>query len=655
MPDIALREVLRGPQGTLYGKNSVAGAVNINTYEPSATFQAAGSASVGDYGYERFFGTVSGPLSNNGKLRAGLSALYTDRDGFFKNVVTGRHLDNYSDYTLRGQLAYEDASFSLRAIADYADYNALRPVRVIRGVVTTLRNGQTVPRNFFERSAAAGYTPLPIDPYARLTDTNSPIVSKMTQGGVSAEANWFLPNITLTSISSYRSWKWRPSNDDDITALTVLAQAQWENDEQQVTQELRIASASARAVVFSAGLNYFWERTAGAGRQLFGSDAPMWILGSSSAVANAALNGFGITAQSMLRINSYAGYGQATWHVMPDLDLTGGFRYTYEEKTGVYSQDVAGAPIGSFTVAQQASIAATRAAFATGNAFQAATANSLLGGIATLSYRLRAGVLLYGTYSHGEKSAGINLSNLAVEVPKVVEPESVDNYEIGLKSTLLNGRLTLNADIFLMKDSNYQTTLLDTTRFAMYLANIPAVRSRGFELDLDAEIFEGFSGVVSAAYTDAIYESYPNAPAPFEDFTVVSGRLNTNITVDLSNRSLPAVSRWAFSLGGEYSRPLNGWGLSNIVGYAGIGEAFRSGYFVTSNLSMYSFVPGYDVTNVRIGLRAENRRWDLQVWSRNLFDRKYKITQAPLVFNSGAISAILGDPRTVGATLTMRY
>ena len=181
----------------------------------------------------------------------------------------------------------------------------------------------------------------------------------------------------------------------------------------------------------------------------------------------------------MLRINSYAGYGQATWHVMPDLDLTGGFRYTYEEKTGVYSQDVAGAPIGSFTVAQQASIAATRAAFATGSAFQAATANSLLGGIATLSYRLRAGVLLYGTYSHGEKSAGINLSNLAVGVPKVVEPESVDNYEIGLKSTLLNGRLTLNADIFLMKDSNYQTTLLDTTRFAMYLANIPAVRSAG--------------------------------------------------------------------------------------------------------------------------------------------------------------------------------
>jgi iron complex outermembrane receptor protein len=206
-----------------------------------------------------------------------------------------------------------------------------------------------------------------------------------------------------------------------------------------------------------------------------------------------------------------------------------------------------------------------------------------------------------------------------------------------------------------MKDSNYQTTLLDTTHFGIYLANIPAVRSRGVELDLNGEIFEGFSGVVSAAYTDAIYESYPNAPAPFEDFTVVAGRLNSNVTVDLSKRSLPAVSRWAFSLGGEYSRPLNGWGRSDIVGYAGIGEAFRSGYFTTSNLSMYSFVPGYDVTNVRIGLRAENGLWDLQLWSRNLFDRKYKITEAPLVFNSGALSTILGDPRTVGATLTMRY
>jgi iron complex outermembrane receptor protein len=209
--------------------------------------------------------------------------------------------------------------------------------------------------------------------------------------------------------------------------------------------------------------------------------------------------------------------------------------------------------------------------------------------------------------------------------------------------------------MFWMEDSNYQTTLLDMTHFAIYLANIPAVRSRGFEVDAAAEVFEGLSAVMSAAYTDAAYESYPNAPAPFEDYTVEAGKLNTNIAVDLTHRPLPAVSKWALSLGGEYSRKLNTWGLSDIVGYAGVDETLRSGYFTTASLSMYSFVPAYEVTNARIGLRAESGRWNIEFWSRNLFDRKYKITQAPLLFNSGALSAILGDPRTVGATLTMRY
>ncbi|HMI95072.1 MAG TPA: TonB-dependent receptor [Micropepsaceae bacterium] len=656
LPDIASVEVLRGPQGTLYGKNSVAGAVNINTLRPGPTFEAYGRISFGDFGYKQFSGTVSGPVDANGKLSAGLSALYTDRGGFFKDVFNGKRLENYRDYSVRGQLLYQPTGdFSLRVIADYAYYNSLRPVRAISGVVTTLANGQALPRNFYQRAAAAGYTPLPIDPYARLTDANTPIYSKMAQGGGSAEANWNVGGVLLTSISSYRSWKWRPSNDDDLTSLAVMAKAQQQNDDRQVTQELRVASTLGRAVEFSGGLYYFWEQIDGLGQLQYGPDAPIWILGSTSPVSKAALDGFTISATSVPRINSYAGYGQATWHISPDVDLTGGARYTYEYKTGGYAQTVAGASVSGFTSAEQATIQATRALFGTANNYSVRTSNNLLGGLATLAYHVTDGVMTYATYSHGEKSAGLNLANLAIAVPKIVAPESVDNYEIGFKSSLPDERLTFNADLFWTDDTNYQTTLLDTSNFVIYLANIPAVRSRGLEADVTARPFEGLSTYLSAAYIDATYVSYPNAPAPFEAYTVVAGRLNTNITVDLSNRPLPAVSKWAFSLGGEYSQNLGDSGLGNIAGYLGIDESYRSGYFTNTSLSIYSRVPSYDLTNVRVGLRTSDGRWDVQVWARNLFDRKYKISQVPLVFNSGALSALLGDPRTIGVTFGARF
>lgn len=133
-----------------------------------------------------------------------------------------------------------------------------------------------------------------------------------------------------------------------------------------------------------------------------------------------------------------------------------------------------------------------------------------------------------------------------------------------------------------------------------------------------------------------------------------AGKLVTAVTVDLSNRQLPAVSRWAFSGGAEYSGSLARLGLGGVTGYIGADESYRSSYFSSSSLSIYSRVPGYALTNLRAGLRADDGRWDLQFWSRNVFDRQYIIARVPTLFNSGALSTLLGDPRTVGATFAMR-
>src|SRR5262249_8836944 len=146
------------------------------------------------------------------------------------------------------------------------------------------------------------------------------------------------------------------------------------------------------------------------------------------------------------RINSYAVYGQATWHVLQNVDFIGGLRYTYEYKTGGYQQKAPGAAIAGFPLKVQNQIRSVRATFGADLAYSIHTSNNLLGGLASVTYRLADELLGYGTYSHGEKSAGLNLANLPDGVPKIVAPESIDNYEIGLKSSLNSGRLRVNAD-----------------------------------------------------------------------------------------------------------------------------------------------------------------------------------------------------------------
>jgi iron complex outermembrane receptor protein len=460
---------------------------------------------------------------------------------------------------------------------------------------------------------------------------------------------------TLTSISAVRYWRWRPSNDDDLTSLDVLTHFQQQSDEREVTEELRIVSPPGETIEYSGGVYYFWEQNKGQGLLQLGSDAPLWILGSSSSASVAALNGYTVSASLVPRINSYAGYGQATWHVLQNFDLIGGFRYTYEYKTGGYEQTATGAPIGAFSPAVQAQILATRATLGTDLAYSVHTSNNLVGGLASAEYRFDEQFMTYATFSHGEKSAGLNLANLPADVPKVVGPESIDNYETGFKSSLLDGTLRVNADAFWSDVSNYQATLWDQTHLVSYLANVPAVRSRGFEADVNGDLFEGLAAYLSAAYTDAIYGSYPNAPAPFENYTVVNGRLNTNVMADLSNRQLPAVSKWAFSVGGEYAQNLGPLGLAEVVAFVGADESYRSSYFSNTSLSVYSRIAGYDLTNFRAGVRSQDGRWDFEFWIRNAFDRRYKIFQVPLIFNSGALSSMVGDPRTFGVSLTARF
>jgi iron complex outermembrane recepter protein len=659
-PDIATIEELRGPQGTLYGKNTTAGAINITTELPTDSFEARGSISFGNRGYDEFTGTVSGPLTDDGTLLGRLSGFDSDHDGFVKNVTTGKDTDDYHDYGFRGQLLYEPTGdFTVRLIADYNHQDEQCCIDVLSGVITTLADGQALPRNFYQRAAQAGYTPLPIDGFARKTDADSPYHEIMEQGGVSAQADWkFGGGYDFTSITAYRFWNWDPANDADDIALPILTVAQQADQEKDFSQEFRISSPAGEPIEYNAGIYYFWEDDHGFGRETFGTAAPIWILGATNPIYQAALANVGEVSQSDPRINSYAAYGQATWHIIPNLDLTGGVRYTYEQKTGTYFQYTQGGPnLSTLPASYLPTIAALRSSFdVTPLSYDVKTSTGMPSGLVTLTYRFDDDFNAYATYSRGAKSGGLNLTYLPPGVPTVVQPEYEDNYEIGVKSVWFDRRLIVNADVFWDNDTNYQATLLQPTLELQYIANIPSVRSRGIEADLHAEPIDGLSYYLSGAYTDAIYTSYPGAPDPIEDYTVnPAGALVTTGTRNLTGYALADTPKWAFSTGGEYDHTLGDIGFGGVDGYLGADVNYRSSFFSSADDSVYGVVHGYEVTNLRAGIRTDDGHWDLQLWTRNAFDTHYYQFIGKVAFNSGALSALPGDPRTFGATLSFKY
>jgi len=649
--DLDRIEVLHGPQGTLFGKNTTAGAINITSRAPSFEPEFRGEVSLGDHGYHQVRGSASAPLIAD-KLAVRLSVADTHRDGFVENVRTGVDTQNYDNFTVRGQiLAKPTDTVTIRLIADRSRQKQNCCVQLLAGRFDTYSDGTPVQalaaggtNNFFDRVARLGYTPIALDAFQRKTDADSPYRANMTAWGASGTLDWNLGPATLTSITAYRRWNWNPGNDADAVGLPILLLAQMKNRQRQSSQELRLASNGANRVDYVAGLYYFYQKIRGDGATRYGSAAASFYLPPAvpAALGNAALNGFEADAISVPVTRSYAAFGQATWHITDGLDLTGGLRFTHEKKTGRYSQfTVDGVDLSTLPAALAAAALGIRESFNRTVDYRTQVKDDSLSGLATLSYKFAPDILGYASYSRGRKSGGLNLTALLDIANAEVKPEKVDNYEIGFKSQFAHGKVTFNLAAFLTNVRDYQTLILDTVNppfTQQYIANIPKVRSRGFEGDLQVQPIEGLTLNGSFAYTDATYRDYRNSPAPVEQ-NPASG-----LTTDRTGQTLAGVPKWTYTLGGDFEQPVGGVAL-----YIHADWSHRSKFYTSVSNSAYSLVEPYGIANGRIGIRTEDGRWDLSVWTRNLFDKDYFVTLSPS--NTGLITGLTGDPRTFGATL----
>jgi iron complex outermembrane receptor protein len=655
LPDLQDIVVLRGPQGTLFGKNTVAGAVVITTRLPSFTPEVDGSISLGTQHYVQLKASASSAIGDSDKLAFRLSIQGTQHNGYISNIDTGERYGNQDDKGVRLQLlANATPDLTLRAIFDYSSQKENCCVNLITG---TSPASAAVP-SYATKFASVGYTLPTIAPFKRNTDVNSPVFYHMETGGASLQADYNLSGYTLTSITAARYWNWYPHNDLDNTALAVFTEGQTNDYQRQVSQELRVTSPLGGAVDYTGGLFYFYQSIDNQSVTEYGANAGPLLAGGNAAAAagvyNAALNGFNPGSTGIYDTNSFAAYGQATWHINPQFDLTGGLRYTYEIKDGYFKQvQGGGVPISSLPAGAAAAVTALRNNFAPNVApYTVSTSNGMPAGLITLSYKPEANILTYATYSHGAKSAGINLV-ASTAAPRIVAPETINNYEAGIKTTLLDGRLLLNGDAFWAEDSNYQSTLIGFTGGGSpytYIAGIPKVRSRGVEVDSQAQVTRGLNLFFSGIYNDAYYESNPAAPCPLE----LGGSTKS---CNLTGRPVPGVSTWTGSIGGEYDQPLPPAYGHDLVAYLGGNAIFKTGFYSGADTSVYGFVPGYGLGNVDFGIKAANGAWDLSGWIHNVTDARYYLYKLPSgqfpTYN--LIAGQVGDPITGGVTLAGKF
>lgn len=641
--DLERVEVLRGPQGTLFGKNTTAGAIHITSQAPSFEPEFRGEMSFGNYRSFQIRATGSAPITDT--LAARLTVTNTTRDkGFITNVYDGSRKSDLRSFSVRGQLLFKpNDDFSLRLIGDYSDMQQDCCIGTLTDVRTTRVDGSALPNNFYDRIARFDYTPLPIDPFARKIDINRPLWLKIDTRGVSAIANYDLGPATLTSVTGWRSLEYRPAIDGDTIGLDIFQDAGINEKQEQFSQELRLASNGRNTIDYVAGIYYFSQRIDNDIFTKYGSDAALWILGpapgssSASAGGQAALNGFYVSGTARADTKSYAAFGQLTWHLTDSFDLTAGLRYTNEKKDGFFEQ----VQLGPVLTPAQIALGAQAIRNAFGRAiprYTAETKEDNISGLITASYKPTRDVMLYATYARGYKSGGLNLN--ATGAPPVVDAEKVENVEAGLKSTLFDRLLTVNLSAFSTRIRNYQSQQIDITgALTAYIANVGRVRSRGLEADITLRPVRHLNLFASGSYVDAVYQDFRNAPCPVE-------YLGLQTVCDLSGRNLPGVSKYSASLGVDYSTEIN----PGAEVYLNSNYSYRSKFNGTYNLAADAVVRGYGITNLNIGVREPDGRWDVSLYARNLFDVEYFNSKGPGAFNTGQYSGGPGDPRTYGLT-----
>ncbi|NGY04246.1 TonB-dependent receptor [Solimonas terrae] len=639
--DIAQVEVLRGPQGTLFGKNSSAGVINVTTNKPDpGEFAAKLHADLSDeYDYRLLQGMINVPVSDNSALR--IAAGQTYQSGFIHNNVTNK--DSKTDIKGARARYLWDVTPDLRVnlIADYEKSYVSEQLYLLFSRYVDSKTGEPQPITGCGGAYATDSM--------RISCNGDPSNNTNEAWGFSGQIDWTLGDHTITSISSFRRYL-----QDGTLDVDGLPGMYYDNgnkfDNRVYSQELRIASPTGNWLEYVAGLYASKAHVPNYLQQNIGDDMLASLLTGTVPITLCAtlqicLNGDVAQLQNpntyIADLHSYAAFGQATMRFFDDWRFIVGARETRDEVEMTSTSYLGVKLLNSATPIQVPMNAPL-----TGND----TVDNFSWKLG-LQYDVTPVSMAYLTVSHGYKGPQIvfnppgiipTIDGLNSKLPtpasiSIVKPEYPMDYEIGFK-TLLWGGFYANLNLFYTKIEDFQSQVFNAQGTATP-NNIPSIVTKGVELDFFGKPFTGFTINGGFLYNPAVYPNYYVSCT--QDGPQCGDNPNTEPTEDnvenIKGQQLTLAPRWKYTLATDYEHPLF-WGMS---GFVGMDAVYRSNIRFMAQRDTRTNSGAHTIVGARIGLRQPEQGWTLSLFVRNLFDERYaQFKFAPYLLSNASAPGI---------------
>lgn len=637
LADIDHVEVLKGPQGTLFGKNSSVGVLQILTKKPELNvYEADGSVSYGSGNEVWAQANVNIPLTDDMATR--ISAWDDRRDGYIKNEYTGQDISGYDEYGVRGKFLWQPSNdLTVYLIAE--DSHTLDSGN---GTLTLRSCGS----GFFAFSpcatdAAYGIVASPTNDKVALDGPTGALTA--TDSG-SLHVDYQLWGDTLTSVTAYIHKTETEGVDVDSTPRPILSIDETQTHAEEFTQELRLSSPSDQFIEYTAGAFFYKvneiEYNVLAGTFDFEPDSSPILL--SNGFADPFVSGGQTIIQT--RTTSIAGYGQATAHLTDKFSLTGGLRLTYDDLW-------AGVHIGPYPKVCEFNYAfgaPCHTAILPSPILSAPASHTNLSGRVIAKYDFTDDVNAYVSFATGYKGPAVSYST--VVPPLDVKPETSKDYEIGVKSLFLDHRLTLNADVFYEKYSEFQADsyyydAANPGASNFILGNAGGLESKGVEADASWVAAEGLTFMGNLAYTPTRFTQYgiqcqtdftnPATPPGQCNYIPPGSPKGTPPEFNAAGYALPQAPRVSYTVSGDYARPV-------FAGYLFEGNVnwswHSSTYTVVANPN--TIQQGYGLLGLNLGIGPEDANWRVSFFARNLLDQKFVSAIFPTYLDNGAATGI---------------
>jgi iron complex outermembrane receptor protein len=607
-------EVLRGPQGTLFGKNASAGLVNIVSKGGTDSLEAEARADYYEGDEYRLRGSLSGPLAPD--LSARVTGFYGSYDGNITNINGGveNQVNGYEHYGARGILDYHGTVARLRFIGDYFRANddcCADVTGVSRGAVLDAELG-------LPGGSAQG-----VD--QRYVNHNLVTQTKDRQWSLTLSGDFDLNDThTLSVIGGYRNWRNTEVREGDFLPRAIVGANELHDNglvtTQQLSIEARIASDPARPFFYQVGA-FAWHSD---NTQTFtrrdvtcaSSTLPLAASGARPCNLADTVNTLFPTATSESDVGSsnFAVFGQSTYRFSDLIAITGGLRYTWDELTYTHTRapgvnattglpatgpGISGSPAGG-----------TIASGGTGlNTSSGNSSNGNLSGKAVLQVTPSDDVMLYGSYTRGYKGPAFNVffNHTAPANAIPIDEETSDAFEVGAKTQFLDNRVQLNLAAFTVQYDGFQANNFVTLNGAVVtnLTNAGTVKSQGFEADLLAVPVEGLTLRASAAYADAFVKKFNPNPT-------------TNAPDARDGTQLPLAPKFVYTLGAGYEAALGGFKLYLDTDYRHVSKQY-------SDLGEQGLIDPYGIWNASIGFSDADDHYRLTLHARNITDQSYAL------------------------------